>query len=164
MKIWNERQSKWINTMNSKSEEEKIEINRKKLLGTGFSKISQILFWDIYNSLPNSEILKIKFSEFGKEFFLLNENKNWFAYDFVSITNKKCIEFNGDFWHCNPNYFDKDYLHRVKKVKASEIWSVDKNKIELINKKGYQVLTIWESEYKKNPKQTLEKCIEFLNK
>jgi hypothetical protein len=37
------------------------------------------------------------------------------------------------------------------------------NKISLIESKGYKVLTIWESEYRNNPQQTLEKCIKFIN-
>ena len=163
-KIWKERQYRWIKTLDSKSDEEKIEIKRKKLSGARYSDISQRLFWDIYNSLENVDKLRIKFAEMDKEFFLLNENKEWFAYDFVSITNKKCIEFNGDFWHCNPNLFDGDYLHRIKKIKASQVWENDSNKIEFMKRNGYEVLVIWESEYKKNPQQILDRCINFLNK
>jgi len=46
---------------------------------------------------------------------------------------------------------------------ASKIWEKDENKIELAKSNGYEVLVVWDSEYRKNPKQTVEKCIEFLN-
>lgn len=46
---------------------------------------------------------------------------------------------------------------------AKEIWKSDENKMNLIQSKEYKVLVVWDSEYRKNPQQTLEKCIEFLN-
>jgi very-short-patch-repair endonuclease len=48
-------------------------------------------------------------------------------------------------------------------MSAIEIWNKDTLKNLWMSERGYQVLTIWESEYKKNPKQTLEKCIKFIN-
>lgn len=159
-KVWLDRQERWINTLNLKTEEEKIEINKKKLDGAQYSPISQRLFWDIYNLVGND---KTKFAEQKKEFYLLSENKKWFAYDYVDMLRKKCIEFNGDFWHCNPNFFNSGDIHRVKNKKASEIWKIDEDKINLIKNKGYEILIIWESDYRKNPEATLEKCINFLN-
>lgn len=159
-RIFKERQMKWIDTLNSKTEEEKIEINRKKITGSSYSPISQKLFWDIYNLVGND---KTKFAEMKGEFHLLNENKLWFAYDYVDTERKKCIEFNGDFWHCNPKDFEPEQIHRIKKKRALDIWKIDEDKRSLIENLDYKVLVIWESEYKKNPKQTLEKCIEFIN-
>lgn len=160
IKIWIERQEKWINTMDSKTEEEKIEINRKKLTGCQYSNISQKLFWDIFNIIGND---RVKFGELNGEFYLINENKKWFAYDYVDMNRRKCIEFNGDFWHCNPKDFDENDIHRVKNKTAKEIWETDKSKSDLIMSKGYTVLTIWESEYRKDPEKTLQKCLNFLN-
>jgi len=158
-KIWLDRQKKWIDTMDSKTEEEKIEINRKKLTGCQYSNISQILFWDIFNILGND---MTKFGELKGEFYLINEEKKWFAYDYVDITRKKCIEYNGDFWHCNPKDFNEEYIHRIKNKSAKEIWENDKAKITLMESKGYKVLVIWDSEYRKKPDQTLQKCLTFL--
>lgn len=160
MKIWQDRQTKWIDTLNNKTEEEKIEIKRKKVTGSSFSPISQKLFWDIYNLFESK---KIKFAELGGEFHLLNENKDWFAYDYVDMERKKCIEFNGDFWHCNPTQYQSDYHHRIKNTSAKDIWDKDSKKSELIKNKGYKILIIWESEYRKSPQQTLDKCIKFIN-
>ena len=49
------------------------------------------------------------------------------------------------------------------KMTAVEIWNKDNLKNFWIEERGYKVLTIWESEYRKNPQQTLEKCIKFIN-
>lgn len=159
-KVWLNRQERWINTLNLKTEEEKIEINKKKLTGAQYSPISQRLFWDIYNLVGND---KTKFAEQKKEFYLLSDDKKWFAYDYVDMIRKKCIEFNGDFWHCNPEVFSSDDVHRVKNKKASDIWKIDEDKINSIKNIGYDILVIWESEYRKNPEETLKKCINFLN-
>jgi hypothetical protein len=157
-KIWKDRQEKWIATLNSKPEEEKIEINRKKLSGAYVSPISQKLFWEIYNLIGG----KVKFGELGGEFHLLNDQKNWYAYDYVDISRKKCIEFNGDFWHCHPSSFNAEDIHRVKNKKAKDIWENDRIKKELMESKGYDVLIIWDSEYRRDTKSTLNKCIKFL--
>jgi G:T-mismatch repair DNA endonuclease (very short patch repair protein) len=60
------------------------------------------------------------------------------------------IEYNGDYWHCNPNKYDFDYLNVKKNKTAKEIWDYDKNKLYLAKKNGYNCIVIWESDYKKN--------------
>jgi len=46
---------------------------------------------------------------------------------------------------------------------AYEIWNKEKNKIDLIQKIGFNVLIIWESDYKQNKEETIQKCINFLS-
>lgn len=161
-KKWQLRQDKWKLSLDSKTEEEKIEIKRKKLSGSFFSRVSQRFFWDIYNNVTEQ---KCYFKELNHEYHLYDSAmKTWYAYDFVSTSSSKCIEFHGDFWHSNPNYYNENTIHRVKKKKATEIWDFDKRKATLIESKGFDILTIWESEYRKDPQKTIEKCIAFLNK
>lgn len=83
------------------------------------------------------------------------------AYDFVC--GKKIIEFNGDYWHCNPLIYEPEYFHKFMKCTAQEKWAADKKKIELIEKAGYQVLTIWESDYRTDPELIVNQCIKYLN-
>lgn len=61
------------------------------------------------------------------------------------------IEYNGDYWHCNPKKYNSDYYHQVKKKTAKELWEYDKNKIDLILKNGYNLEVIWESDLKSDP-------------
>lgn len=106
----------------------------------------------------------IKFEELTGELVLYNKDLNkHYRYDYVDFTRKKIIEFNGDFWHCNPEKYNEDFNHKILKSSAKKIWMNDKIKIDWISSKGYKVMVIWESEYRKDPKQTLEKCIEFIN-
>tara|TARA_R110000803_G_C11917729_1_gene313979 strand:+ start:116 stop:991 length:876 start_codon:yes stop_codon:yes gene_type:complete len=60
------------------------------------------------------------------------------------------IEYNGDYWHCNPTKYKSDYLNHKKNKTALEIWEYDKNKLYLAEKEGYYCEVIWESDYKKN--------------
>ncbi|MHA2010325.1 MAG: NUMOD3 domain-containing DNA-binding protein [Promethearchaeota archaeon] len=60
------------------------------------------------------------------------------------------IEYNGDYWHCNPIKYKSDYFNHKKNKTASEIWEYDKNKLYLAEKEGYYCEVIWETDYKKN--------------
>lgn len=60
------------------------------------------------------------------------------------------IEYNGDYWHCNPKKYKPDYYHQVKKKTAKELWEYDKNKIDLIKNCGYNLEIVWESDLKAN--------------
>ena len=78
----------------------------------------------------------------------------------------KIIEFNGDYWHANPElYLFEDYVGNIlnnKPTKAYEIWAKDAKKKTLAEELGYEVLVIWESEFLEFPKTTIEKCLKFL--
>jgi hypothetical protein len=160
--VWKKRQEKWKHTLDSKTDSEKIEINKKKLMNnSGYSKISQDLFWRVYDNFQSNDI---HFEELNSEIIRYDkENKKHYKYDYVDFTTKKCIEFNGDYWHCNPMKYNEEFTHPIIKIKAKEIWEKDSLKNEWITQRGYKVLTIWESEYKKNPQQILEKCIKFIH-
>jgi G:T-mismatch repair DNA endonuclease (very short patch repair protein) len=62
------------------------------------------------------------------------------------------IEYNGDYWHCNPKKYDKEYYHKIKNKTAGKIWEYDSNKIDLIKNYGYNLEIVWETDYEKNPK------------
>jgi len=56
------------------------------------------------------------------------------------------IEYNGDYWHCNPKKYGPDYFNQKKQKTAKELWEYDKNKIDLIKEKGYNLEIVWESD------------------
>ena len=98
------------------------------------------------------------------QFRLENTNESCknkiFSYD-LTIGNK-IIEFNGDFWHMNPDVYDSDYVHPYSNLSAEEKWETDEIKFECAVQNGYDVLTVWESEYNENRESTIQKCISFL--
>jgi G:T-mismatch repair DNA endonuclease (very short patch repair protein) len=50
----------------------------------------------------------------------------------------------------------------VQNILANEKWELDKQKIKLAESWGYEVLVIWESEYKQSPELIIDKCIKYL--
>ena len=85
-----------------------------------------------------------------------------FAYDFTY--NKKIIEFQGDYWHCNPALFDETFFNKVKQATAKEIWEYDKIKKHAAEHYGYEVFYVWEYDYTNDPENEIKKCLEFLSK
>lgn len=153
-KVWKERQEKWQNTLKSKSDEEIAEINKKKIYKNGMiSKSEQDLFSNLFES----------FSELEQQVFIKHNSLQYYAYDIV--LDNKIIEYNGDYWHANPIKYSKDdsIKYPNNKIKtAKEIWEHDEEKLNFAKSLGYDVLVIWESEYKNNKEETLEKCKMFL--
>jgi very-short-patch-repair endonuclease len=57
------------------------------------------------------------------------------------------IEYNGDYWHCNPKKYDRNYIHPHKKKTAYKIWEEDNIRIDNLRNMGYTLIVIWESEF-----------------
>ena len=84
-------------------------------------------------------------------------------YSFDCRFQNKLIEFNGDYWHANPDMYDENFFNKVSGLTARKIWKKDEAKYEYAIKHGYKVLVIWESEYNEDFDKTLNKCMQFLN-
>lgn len=154
--VWVNRQEKW-----------KQSVMENGNLKGGYSKVSQKLFYDIILNYDIEDINHVYFWTKNKEYYIRSE-KSIYLYDFTDLKRKKIIEYNGDQYHANPSIYSPDSTphpyHKSIKFTAEKIWEKDKIKKELAIQNGFDFLTIWDSEYKKNPKQIIEKCIEFLNK
>lgn len=61
------------------------------------------------------------------------------------------IEYNGDYWHCNPSKYESHYFHKLKDMTAYDIWKYDKTKVDYISKNNYIIESIWESDYVNDP-------------
>lgn len=122
----------------------------------GYSGISQILFRDIKECMPNDVFM---FTENGGEY-----NCGKYMLDFYNPMGKKCIEFYGDKFHANPSiYQSSDHPHPFDStLESSHIWEYDKKRLDFINKKGIIVHIVWEKDYKENNEECLNKCVNFL--
>lgn len=67
--------------------------------------------------------------------------------DYYLIDYNICIEFYGEYWHCNPKVYDNKYYHKLKKKYATEIWNDDniRNK-QIIKTTNGPLFIIWENE------------------
>jgi len=106
------------------------------------------------------EYLKIEIPQ--KEKWIKNkETQKAYSYDFTY--NKKIIEFNGDYWHCNPKLYEADYFNKNKSLTATEIWEYDKEKVKTAEMYGYQVLIVWEHDWLNNHERVLDNCKKFID-
>lgn len=134
-------------------------ISKARIDQTYFSKISQELFKIIAGKIKDHS--SVKFASNGGELTLFDkEIERRYFYDFCYCN--KIIEYNGDYWHANPRiYNESDILTKGKTAK--EIWDYDTRKIEFAKNNGYEILIIWDSEYKYDKLKVIDRCIQFLN-
>jgi hypothetical protein len=155
-KRFTERQNKWLNSLLTNGN-----------MVIGYSKISQDLFYKILEMYDISDRDKIYFATHNSEFKLDKKEGGVWLYDFTDIKNKKIIEFHGDMFHGNPKKYNSvDNPHPFRKhITAQEMWDKDKRKLDIAYENGFEVLIIWDSEYRwGNKQEIINKCVSFLNK
>lgn len=102
----------------------------------------------------------ISYSIKTKQFCVYGNGKANF-YDIVH--NKRAIEFHGDYWHCNPKMYDANFVHPHIQMLAEDKWEADRRKIELLKEKtNIDTLVVWESEFAKDPENTVRRCAEWI--
>ncbi len=121
-----------------------------------YSKISQELFLGIIekNALDDTCL-------FGENEIRLGQYRYDFAY------KNKIIEFNGSYWHANPQKYKSSDIIKYPKGKtltAKEIWDRDSIKQKYAIEQGYELLIIWEHDYKKDKQKILQECCEWISK
>jgi len=135
-KIWSKRQQKWCNSYKKQN----------------YSKISQKLFLEIMNHYKSTSVYfatfnKIEMKDYqNKEYRLTLLNGKTILPDFIDISTKKIIEFDGTYWH----------NQKQANMNREEI------RDQMIILSGYQILHVREQDYKQNPQQVIQECINFL--
>jgi G:T-mismatch repair DNA endonuclease (very short patch repair protein) len=135
--------------------------NDKTRIYTFASKKANSLFDKLRSHIIDNEHIYCNVK--GKEFGLRDsKTAKYYFYDFVDTQRKKCIEFNGNYWHANPLMYNETDVIKKGNRMAKEIWESDYIKLQRIETEGYDVLVIWESEYDDNVENTVKTCIDFL--
>ena len=133
---------------------------------SSYSKISQELFWNIYNDLENELKDKTYFAELNYEFGKYDDiNKGYRKYDFVISNIKFCIEFNGDHDNGNPEMYNKNDRLKVrgcKHIKVKDVWKKDKEKKQLLLNENFSYFVIWEKDYLNNKEEIKEMFIKII--
>ena len=150
IKIWKERQKKW-----------QIKLHLNNNLHVGYSKISQELF-----SLLESKSNRKEYIFYGSKNneYSINDNGKNYMYDFCDLDKRKIIEFNGDIYHGNPEIFkETDMPNPFKKGKTcKELWEYDNTKKNVANRNSFELLTVWEKDYRLHKNDEINKCLKFL--
>lgn len=71
---------------------------------------------------------------------------------------KIVIEYNGDYWHCNPETWKPDDYNKAIKMFAKDKWHSDFKRKMMLKKIGYRVIVVWESEWIKDR----DKCLKYI--
>lgn len=69
--------------------------------------------------------------------------------DGIDRDTNTIYEFNGDFWHGNPNIFNSYDINKVIGITFGELYNKTIYKEEYLKNMGYKVISIWETEYLK---------------
>ena len=153
-------------------EEKAKQINKSKipqnLLSKSYSDISQELFNEIDNILLNklNKQYTTYFAVKNNEYIIYNKEKHkYYCLDYYIKELNLCIEFNGDYWHCNPNLYNKDDTVSInnKKYNVVDIWMKDKCRIDyLLENYQIQTIVVWESDYLENKQTCIDNIINNL--
>lgn len=145
-------------------EKKYIEVCVAKNPKTSYSKISQNFFWKIFENIDGIvDRNEIYFGEHQTEFFnFCKVNRRIYFYDFCIRNLKFIIEFNGDSYHANPIKYLPSEIPKYcgNKLTALEIWERDKVKNNSIENLGFEILTIWEYDYKNFQTETINRVLE----
>ena len=147
-KKWN----KWVQRM-------KIQGTKvlREILKRPYSNVSQKLFNSVLDNLNPLDKEACRFATHKGEIKLTLPNGKVTQPDF--ILGNKIIEFNGDYWHRNPQIYTGDLV--TEDVKS--IWMADEYRINGLRNLGYSVLVVWELDYNKDPEGVLKTCLDFLH-
>lgn len=123
-----------------------------KTLETHTSKPEQIVAdWLMKNNI-----------KYKHSFFLFNEETKYsHQYDFYIYNTSFLIEVQGDYWHGNPKFYNKNGDDNHKKLNESQIKKIktDLLKNKLAKKYGYSILYIWEDDIINNRFDNLQQLI-----
>lgn len=129
-----------------------------------YSKISQQLFDAIRDRIDNRKLYYA--TNNGEYGVYLHETASYIKLDFYDIQVNKCIEFFGDYWHCNPKQYSYDEIVNFPNglSKVFNIWERDVSRINLLWKEhSIDTLCIWQHDYTNDPNKIITRCLEFLN-
>ena len=126
------------------------------------SPLANNFFSRLLENIKNTE--HIYYAKKGREYCVMSKDKELYFYDFVDTDKKKCIEFNGNYWHANPQMYKEDWVNPHSHKTAKQIWERDKKKVDTIKQeRNYDVLIIWEKDINEDINREIQKCIQFLN-
>ena len=145
-RVWKDRQDKWA---------EKMFSDRGRLVFGRSMECDRLIENIVCDSSVN--LLYDK-----NELMLKDNNGKRYYYDITNEETKRIIEYNGDFWHANPNIYAPDYFNTRLKKKAYEIWERDEKKISFAKDCGYDVMVVWEDDFIKEPDAVIKRCKDFI--
>ncbi len=137
---------KWYDSLSDEEKEEYAKKRTRPLIITWGSKLES-RFEDILDSI---EILHTR------QFWIKRR-----SFDFRIQGTRILIEIQGDYWHANPQVFNKDDILKFPggNVTAFSVWERDEHKKNIASSYGYITVYLWESNMKKMSDNALKEWI-----
>lgn len=133
----------------------------KKIMDAQYiqSKVELNFFSELSNEIP----FKILF---GSESLVVDTEIGLSLLDGFIPCKNVVVEFNGDYWHCNPRFYkdpNKTMNFYNKQMTVSEVWERDRKREEAIKKKlNCSFIIVWEDDWKNDPIGVINKIKENL--
>jgi hypothetical protein len=108
------------------------------------------------NFIQIKDNICIQHAENSNEYQIPNTR---FKVDGYCIETNTIYEFHGDYWHGNPNVFCNNEFNKTTKCTFGELYKSTISKEQQIIDMGFNLITIWESDWIK-----LNKCIRVLQR
>lgn len=93
-----------------------------------------------------------------------NIGVNGWCCDYVNHEKRLIVEFFGDFWHHNPEKYSEDYVNGFTKRTSTQVWDRDARKIKELREHGYEVIVVWESDWRKDSDDCLRRINDAYNR
>lgn len=81
-------------------------------------------------------------------------------YDFIVKDLKLIIEFDGDYWHCNPAVYPNGPENKMQKAAITN----DRYKTGLAEGRGYTLVRVWEKEFNEDKPAVEARILEAIKK
>lgn len=146
------RNGKWVETL----------IKNDSIV-SGASNVANSLF-DLLIEKGDLDINLVKTHKHNNEYFISKKGGSFYTYDFTYLKNNKMIEFHGDIFHGNPEKFIESERPNPWKqhLTVKEMKQEDDIKHEAARERGFDVMVVWENDFRKDLDSVVEKCLEFL--
>jgi len=128
------------------------------------SKSAKTFFEELYHKLPKEvQQLKVYFKGHTENEFGIKGPRQYYYYDFVISDIKYCIEFNGSYWHADPEIYESGTMLKMfgKTVLVDDIWKKDAAKCLAIENRGFKVQIVWCKD-KKIPLDQIDTLVESI--
>ena len=84
--------------------------------------------------------------------FLRNSGRKFKVDGYDPATNT-IYEFNGDYWHGNPSKFKSNDINERTHCTFGELYQKTLEKERILKEAGYNIISIWESDFNSSKKQ-----------
>jgi hypothetical protein len=108
------------------------------------------------NFIQSKENISIQHAENSNEYQIPNTK---FKADGYCKETNTIYEYHGDYWHGNPYRFNSNEINKTTKCTFGELYQNTLNKEQQIRDLGFNLITIWESDWIK-----LNKCVKILQR